>query len=462
MRRRGSVLLLAACFAAGTVADAAASPLPKRCESWFGPHVLALVCDPAARSAADVALDQVPGSEPYQDGERVTFDLGGGSPATGAAFRAATTDGMHRVVIAPFDPPARRYEVQIDGNLARVTADDGRTRALEIAPPASSPQVSSDTPAAAIRSFVSMIGSDAADLGLACGLLSSDARTAFDAYRALCPDLLGFVLFDQEVEPYYDLVSMRAGRVKLLRGRPAIAKVELLYRFDPDSRDDPRTLRVWAKTAVVEESGGWRVALPEVFSPRKALTGDSGLSRKQVRRHLRVYRREARRERARAQVRDRATRPVATGPTACPGKARSAADPTRDVMLADGGDLARRQDEAGVDLIGARHSLTGVRACFELRFRTPLASDASLALWLGDDAARIDISQSSAVASRDEHDEPRYFPAKVTVSAARDTISVEIDLARGWPHIERPFGWAVEAFRPLQAIDNGYFDELQP
>jgi hypothetical protein len=324
------------------------------------------------------------------------------------------------------------------------------------------------TPAEAVRSFVRLMQSD---LDGACGLLSRTARTALGAHGE-CPRMLDFVLFDEEVDTYPDLVSIRAGRVRVKHGRPTIAEVRLVYRFDPEDRYEPRVERVWATVALVRESGGWRIALPTALSPREAVTGDSHLSRAEVREGLKRLRKGARKVRAEARKRRQASRAMRPGPTACPGPVRTASDPERDVLLNDGRDIARRQDEAGVDVIGASQSRVGRSVCFELRFRTPVPEELVLDLWLWQRApirrrvilsgvVTVAITGDTAVATRDLFAQ-RFFPAAVAVSPERDAISVVIRDSRGWPMIDPrvPDRWAAEASTQAPAIDISYRDEL--
>jgi hypothetical protein len=236
--------------------------------------------------------------------------------------------------------------------------------------------------------------------------------------------------------------------------------------------------RVRATVALTHEAGGWRIALPEHLSPRYAIRHASELTPGQVRRRLDTIRRLADRVRGRALHRLAVTSPLVTGPTACPRPVRGAADAARDVTLANGGDLTRRQDDAGVDLIGASQSLSGNRVCFELRFRTPLPAETSIDLWLSQrfpirghplwaDAVRVEVEGNGAVALRDVVTSglgPPYFAPIVRLSPARDALSVDIRASRGWPAIDpaRPYGWSVQAWRVLPTGDNAYLDELEP
>jgi hypothetical protein len=138
--------------------------------------------------------------------------LDGASAETVVAFRAASIAGVGNVVITRFDP-ARRYAVEIDGEVARVATDSGQVRALPIAPPRPPLSITTETPAAAVRSFVRAIGSDGADLEVACGLLSRTTRAAYsNPAVGRCSDPLAFVLFYEDVTTHPEIVSIEAGR----------------------------------------------------------------------------------------------------------------------------------------------------------------------------------------------------------------------------------------------------------
>jgi hypothetical protein len=262
--------------------------------------------------------------------------------------------------------------------------------------------------------------------------------------------------------------------VKVVPGPLTTAKVELIHRFAPARPNDPRRERVWATTVLVRERAGWRVAIPETLGPSYALNGDVDLPPAELRRSLRGYRKEARAARAKARERRRATRTIRTGSTACPGTTRRKTDPKRDVTLAAGGDIARRQD-AGVDLVGASQSRVGRRVCFELRFRGPVPSELGLELGLAQRApirghpllgasVKIEIQGDTAVASRSADLGGPYFPARVAISPGRDAIRVETAGEDGWPMIDprRRARFGVEAWTMAPAIDNAYLDELEP
>jgi hypothetical protein len=143
-------------------------------------------------------------------------------------------------------------------------------------------------------------------------------------------------------------------------------------------------------------------------------------------------------------------------------------------MLAIDDDPARRRDDSAVDLVGASHSWTAGRVCFELRFRTPLAAEANFDLWLlqrapvrghpvVSEALRVELSGTTAVATH-EMVGRRWFGVEVRVSPARDSVAVEVGGSRGWGIIEPrlSYRWAVDVWTALPEINNGYRDVLEP
>jgi hypothetical protein len=209
--------------------------------------------------------------------------------------------------------------------------------------------------------------------------------------------------------------------------------------------------------------------VPNQLSPTEVVRHHTDLTVREVQALLRRYRRAAADARAEQLRRAAATAAIQTGSTACRGQVRAAADPARDVEIGSVGDHARRQDQSGVDLIGASQSQSGGRLCFELRFRTPLAEQAGVDLRLtqrgADDELRVELDGNGAVAIRDVNDDPTFLaPGVVRVSPARDALSIEIEGSTGWPYIDltRGYGWAVDALSLLATRDDVYLDELKP
>jgi hypothetical protein len=316
-------------------------------------------------------------------------------------------------------------------------------------------------------------GGHVAQIAAACDLLTADARALFDA-EGDCPGTLGFLLFDEEVESYPDLRSIAVRDVRVIHRQPTVARVDLVYRFKPKHSWEPRVVRWSTRVALAREPGSWRLADPGLFSPRAAVRGDPKRTIEQIRRDLERVHRLAERVRARALRRLAATRPLVTGAARCPGEVRRARDTAREVTGEDG-ERVRGQDSAGVDLIQGGQSLVGNRVCFELRFRTPLAQQATLVLRLAQpgrhggsvDAVNVEIHGNGAVASRDVEagwlGPPPFAPVAV-VSADRTAISVDIRASRGWPGIQpaQPYTWRVEAWSVVPTGAGVYFDELQP
>jgi hypothetical protein len=469
MRRIAIALVLAGTFAAPPVhADAT---LPQRCQKW-SEEVVALVCDPRAGSGAGfgilaegaasggepgLGVARLASTEPFQDGDRIAFSLAGGSARTYVAFRAAAGGYTRPVVVAPFTPPASRYDVEIRDGAAVVSADTGQTKTFPLGPPPIR-HLPSRTPGEAIRSFARLIGSHPPDLRSACELLSPSARELLGAYTG-CDVGLDFPLFYSEDEPAPDLVSLRVERVRLLRGSPTMARVRLDFRFRPRMRGDRRRAVVLGTVPLVHEARGWRIALPDAFSAvDAALNGATLVKPADVRARLRDYQQGLRSIRTSERRERLARRRIQVGDTTCSGEAAMLDDPARDVLVNDGRFRARRQDGSHADLIGAAHARHRASMCFSMQFREPVPDRVFLELDAGGSEIDVDVRGETAVGSKGD-DEPRYFPAQVTISPARDSLRVEA-ATRWWPSIDvlHRRGWSAAAYVPSAAREVAYYD----
>jgi hypothetical protein len=305
----GTILLAGGCgagagddvFPPGSVAS---PELPASCRTWMGPGVVAVVCDPAREGnaglsiAADddesvgqpglpIGIAQMTADEPFTDGQRVEFRLKGASPHAVAALRAVSRDRTEEAVIAPFDPPARGYEVEIDGRVARVTTDTGRERLVRLGEPDPQVEVKDGSPEQAVRSFVALVSHGEVGWRPACELLAHGTREAYERATHLCEGALGLVLTYDEYNDHPEPESSEVGAVSMREGSdPTIAVVELTHHYRPDRPGQPKRRRATALVALAEENGSWRVLLPNTLSPIAALRDDTTPSEAEIRAQL--------------------------------------------------------------------------------------------------------------------------------------------------------------------------------
>ena len=268
----------------------------------MGASVVALVCDPGGGRGAGIGITangkrapvdarlgiaQMLAGQPFADGARIEFALGAGSPQTVAALRAMGDGRPADVVIAPFDPPASRYDVEIDGRVARVTTDTGREREIQIGKPAPQVEVKDGSPEEIIRSFVALTSHGDAGLRPACELLAEDTRDAYESGEFGCEGILGLVMTYDEYGEYPEPGRTELGEVSLPEGSdPTIAVAELTHHYRPDKPGQPRVKRVEALVPVSEEDGHWRILVPNWLSPIRALKDDTTPTDADIRREL--------------------------------------------------------------------------------------------------------------------------------------------------------------------------------
>ena len=301
----GLLLLFAGCGGEeGFPSDSVASPeLSAPCSSWMGAGVVALVCDPkqpgdgsglsiergSERAKGDpglrLGIAQMVG-EPLADGERVEFTLEGGSPRTVAALRAVGDARLENVVIEPFDPPARRYAVEIEGRVARVSTDTGEDRVIRIGEPEPDVELKDGSPEETIRSFVALVNHGAVGWRPACELLAERTREAVEQAEWGCESSLGMLLTYDEYGEYPEPTRSEVGAVSMREGDPGMAVVELTHRYRPDEPGQPSEKRVTALVPMSWDWGHWRILLPNWLSPVEALRGETMPSNAEIRDRL--------------------------------------------------------------------------------------------------------------------------------------------------------------------------------